>query len=157
MDISEQPGIRFERVFLTELNFSVAKKIPEKLSYELGIDYNGSLTPKENPDTLFAEIKVNLAEDVSEPPFIFNFKLVGIFKQIKGKENLSLEEFSKKQAPALLIPYVREIISNITSRTSLPVLIIPPINVFALLEKKGSDAKVETSEKQIELEHKSDN
>jgi len=50
---------------------------------------------------------------------------------------MSLSEFAENQAPAHLVPYVRELISNITARSCLPLLNIGPINVAALV-KSGS-------------------
>jgi len=124
MKRNEQPGIRFDRVYLSKLNFRLPKKSPDEFKYELKFRN----TYKVDNGKLVYTMTVQLYDR-------FELELTGIFSTIKGKENLSLEEFAKVGAPALLLPFAREIISDTTSRTPLPHLLLPPINVFALSKK----------------------
>ena len=49
---------------------------------------------------------------------------------------MSLNEFIKVNAPALMMPYIRETISNITIRSGLKPVIIPPINIISMAKEK---------------------
>jgi len=124
MKKTRQPGIRFDRVFLSKMKYDLPKMPPDKFSYKLNF-INAYKIQKEG---LIYTMTVQLYDR-------FEFEVTGIFSTIKGQENLSLEKFAKVNAPALLLPFIREIISNITSRTPLPYLLLPPINVFALTKK----------------------
>jgi preprotein translocase subunit SecB len=127
MKENEQPGIKFERVFLGKLVFELPKVKPENFKYDPLFNYSYTMSKKK----LIATLSIILYDG-------FSLDVVGIFSTIKGKENMLLEKFAKTNAPALLIPYAREIINDITSKSPLPTLIMPPINVIALLKKKKS-------------------
>ena len=133
MDKNKQPGIKFLNVFLTKLNYELPKINPGEFKY----DVNFSDTFKIEGKKLFFTLTVQLYDN-------FKIELTGIFEAIKGEENLELEEFAKANAAALLMPFAREIISNITSRTPLPHLLMPPINIIAIKNKAISKKKRNT-------------
>lgn len=134
MDESKQPGIIFKTIFLSKLKYELPKIEPNKFEYDLYfID-----TYKIEGNVLISTLTVHLYDR-------FELELTGIFETKKGEENLDLKEFANVNAPALLLPYAREIISNITSRTPLPQLLLPPINVVAVkkkLKKKSEKKKI---------------
>lgn len=134
MDKNKQPGIRFVTVLLTKLNFELPHIKPSEFKY----DFNIKDTYKIEGTKLFCILDISLYDK-------FNLELTGIFEAIEGEENLNLEKFAKVNAPALLIPYAREVISNITSRTPLPYLLLPPINVLAMKKNTKSKKKITTS------------
>jgi len=131
MDKSKQPGIRFIRVFLSKLNYELPQVKPRDFKYNL----NFLDTYKIEGKKLICTLAVQLYDR-------FQLELTGIFETIEGEENLDLEQFAKVNAQALLMPFAREIISNITSRTPLPHLLLPPINLVALKKKAKSKKKV---------------
>ena len=137
MDKNEHPGIVFEGVHLQSLHFKVSEEIDfEKLPYQVDFEVRRVLDPDKT--ILHLILEVDLAKGVENPPMEFRFTMVGTFRTIK-KRNLDLEEFAEIQAPSLLMPYVRELISNITSRSLLPPLIIPPLNILAMIKRKRED------------------
>jgi len=137
MDKNKQPGIKFIGVFLSKLNFDLPQIKPEEFKY----DFNFFDTFKIEDKRLIYTMSIHLYDG-------FQLELTGIFEAIKGEENLDLEEFVKISAPALLMPFAREIISNITSRTPLPHLLLPPINIIAIKNKAKSKSKKKKISKQ---------
>jgi len=137
MDKNKQPGIRFIRVFLSKLNFELPQVKPEDFEY----DFNFFDTFKITDKRLIYTMSIHLYDK-------FQLELTGIFETIKGEENLDLKKFVDINAPALLLPFAREIISNITSRTPLPHLLLPPINIIALKSKTKSKTKKKKISKQ---------
>lgn len=134
MDKNKQPGIRFITVLLTKLNFELPHIKPSEFKY----DFSLKDTYKIEGTKLFCILDISLYDK-------FHLELTGIFEAIKGEENLSLEKFAEVNAPALLMPYAREVISNITSRTPLPYLLLPPINVLAMKKSTKSKKKITSS------------
>jgi preprotein translocase subunit SecB len=130
MDKSQQPGISFDRVFLSMLKYVLPDTPPNKFTYAINI----SSTYKIDESTLIYTIHLGLYDG-------FELEITGIFSTIKGKENMSLAEFAKVNAPTLLIPFLRETVSNITTRTPLPHLLLPPINVFTLSKPEKGQLK----------------
>ena len=135
MNKNKQPGIRFNGVFLSKLNYELPQIEPKKFKYNL----NFLDTYKIEEKKLIYTLAIQLYDR-------FQLELTGIFETIEGEENLDLEQFAKVNAPALLMPFAREVISNITSRTPLPHLLLPPINIIAM-KNKAIRKKSKTSKK----------
>jgi len=130
MDKNKQPGIKFVNVYLSRLNYELPQIEPEKFDYDL----NFLDTYKIENKTLIYTLTIQLYDE-------FNLELTGIFQTIEGEENLDLNKFADINAPALLFPFAREIINNITSRSPLPDLLLPPINLIAFKKKKINKKK----------------
>ena len=130
MDKSKQPGIRFVRVFLSKLKYELPQVTPEEFKYNLTF-----------LDTYKIEGKILICTLAIQLYDKFQLELTGIFETIEGEENLDLKQFAKINAPALLMPFAREVISNITSRTPLPYLLLPPINIIAIKKKAKAISK----------------
>ncbi|MFA5015468.1 MAG: protein-export chaperone SecB [Actinomycetota bacterium] len=134
MDKKKQPGIRFIRVLLTKLIYELPEVKPEEFKYNFSCRDSSKIKGK----TLICTLYIELYDR-------FQLELTGIFETIEGQENMGLKDFAKVNAPALLMPFAREIISNITSRTPLPYLILPPINVLAIKKSVKGKKKITTS------------
>lgn len=132
MDETKQPGINFNNIILKEVTFKRSPGIIEKP--ELDISFNVISAISEDNKSLNLEVVTILKE--KKGLFSLEFSLIGNFSVIGNSENMSLEEFSKTNAPALMMPYIRETISNITLRSGLKPIIIPPINIISMVNKK---------------------
>jgi len=134
MDSSKQPGIKFTGVHLLSLEFKIKGK-PESM-IPTGLTFETKAELSEDGKALDLYMITDLFGDIEEPekpPIDFNFVLHAGFEAAE-QENLSLAEFARRQAPAHLIPYVRELIANITTRSVLPTLNLGPINVISMIE-----------------------
>jgi preprotein translocase subunit SecB len=47
--------------------------------------------------------------------------------------SVSIEEFVRKQAPAILFPFLRQLVASVTSTSRFGQVLVPPINVVALM------------------------
>jgi preprotein translocase subunit SecB len=65
--------------------------------------------------------------------FSLSIAFVGVFAVIPGQENMTLEEFAQVNGPALMFPYIRELISDITLRSGLKPVIFPPLNIHMMM------------------------
>lgn len=135
MDKSKQPGIRFKGIFLSKLRYELPQIEPKEFKYDLSF-----------ADTYKIEGKILISTLTIQLYDRFEIELTGIFETIEGQENMGLEEFAKVNAPAHLMPFAREVISDITSRTPLPHLLLPPINVLAMKKITKSKKKISSSD-----------
>lgn len=55
-----------------------------------------------------------------------------------------LKQFALYNAPGILIPYLREAISNITSRSGYAALVMPPVDIKSLVEDVENPAEAKT-------------
>jgi preprotein translocase subunit SecB len=74
--------------------------------------------------------------------------IVGRFKKVGDSPALTLSDFARIQAVAILLPYARQALSSLTSNTLSGAYYLPPVNVFKLMEP--FDAALATGAKQLE-------
>lgn len=131
MDETKQPGISFDTIFLKEMHF---KREPNINSNQLNIDFKATVNLTADKNQLFYE----LGCDVSDKNHVFTLHctMVGAFSVIEGSQNMDLEKFAEYNAPALIMPYIREIVTTTTIRAGLNPVIFPPINLQAVFKNK---------------------
>lgn len=132
MDTTKQPGIWFDNVLLKELFF---KRKPELASYDITIKF--TFTSSIAPDK--KAMNCELVCDVTDKNDVFNLHcaMIGVFSYVQGKENMDIAKFAESNAAALLLPYIREIVSTTTVQAGLPPIRIPPINIRAILKDQN--------------------
>jgi preprotein translocase subunit SecB len=133
MDKDKQPGIIFENVYLTKLNFQLPATIQKNNNKTIPYEFQFTKAQKIENNKLIIELSVKLFDG-------FELTVIGIFGTKEDEKNMELEQFAESNAPALLFPYIREIVSSITAKSPLPTLRLPPINLVALLNKKKIEA-----------------
>lgn len=58
----------------------------------------------------------------------------GQFTATGSATTVEMSEFAKRQAPAIIMPFVREAIASATAKSRFGQVLLPPINVIALME-----------------------
>ncbi len=129
MDKLKQPGIKFNDIILSEIEFNRKPNKPDKPQIKISFEQKNNLF-NDNKN-----LNVELLCEITEEKKAFYLKcgMVGVFSIIEDKLNMSLEDFAKINAPALMFPYIREIISSITFKSGIPIM-LSPMNVVALLK-----------------------
>lgn len=114
----------------------------DKEETELSIKFNHGI--KKEADLYYVNMTVNIFSDkdisYNECPFKMEVSLTGIFKL----EDCVLEEPLKEKlinenTIAILFPYLRSLISTITSNSNINPLILPPVNIIAMLENESGN------------------
>lgn len=138
MDEKKQPGINFDGILLKDLSFSREPKILQKPSLDLTFNSNSTI----EKDVLIYELSCSITE--KEKTFNISCSMIGFFSVIPDERNMSLEDFSKTNAPAMMFPYIREVIASTTLKAGLAAVILPPVNINSLIKKSesASPAKV---------------
>ncbi|MDC7124994.1 MAG: protein-export chaperone SecB [Spirochaetales bacterium] len=138
MNKAKQPGINFNNIILKDLNFS--RNTDCILKPQLKVDLDAKNNISEDKNNLNVELTIEISEEENNS-FHISCTMVGEFSVSEGTENMDLESFSKVNAVSLMIPYLREVISSVTTRSGLKPVILPPINVSALA-KNNSNVKL---------------
>ena len=134
MDKFKQPGIKFENVILSSEKFWRKPEIPENLNINLEFKLNKSINPNTKKGIVELECILQLEDSSKNIYVLINPIFIGIFSESETK-NMDLDTFINKHAPALLIPYIREHITNISSKAGITPIILPPINIIAFIAK----------------------
>lgn len=132
--------ISFEEYFINKLSYERNHNFKNNGSIELSTELSGTINIISDTSaevTLTANIG-----DVSNisSPFEVSCSIVGLFNFNELESNNQLfETFLKQNAVAILFPYLRSLVSEISLKSNeYPSLIMPVINVVKLLEDTDS-------------------
>jgi len=130
-------AIIVEYIRLEELELKVRPEYSGNLQFNLSFNCRSEFP---EPHRLIQITDWNLAHGMENAPFVFRFKYVSEFRH-DGEGTPTIEEFAESNAPAYVVPYARELIANITARLGVvPPLVLPPINVFKLVQTAKSQS-----------------
>lgn len=134
MDITKQPGITFDGIILVKENFFREVEVPENIEVVLNIDMN--LNIQETISTTQLDTTVLMKCD-GKDVLKLETRFVGLFSIKKSDENMDMEKYLKNHSPALMFPFIREHIATITQKSGVPPVLLPPVNILALIEQKS--------------------
>ena len=122
-----ESGFKINNLLLLESTFkrivNVTFDNPDVIQ---NIDVDVQVTVNENIVVVTEEIKYNQTfNEVEEVTAII--KMVGVFEKF-GDSILDLENFGNVNGAAIIFPYIREHLTNLTSKAGLGLIIIPPFN-----------------------------
>ncbi|MCD4827981.1 MAG: protein-export chaperone SecB [Candidatus Cloacimonetes bacterium] len=146
MNTENQPGIICDSVLLLDTTFWRSPDFPEvphnSISFNSDVQYSTD-APNTGAVILSCAMFVHDGNEKGKTHAEFKCNYVGLFKTEENKENLQLKEFLDKYAPAILLPYVRELLSSTFARAGLPPFVLPPVNVLAMINKETTSDTTE--------------
>ncbi|NQV18821.1 MAG: protein-export chaperone SecB [Armatimonadetes bacterium] len=134
MDKKKQPGISFDSIILAKEKFWRNPSLPKELNINLDFKVKRSIENEKGIIELDTFLSLQDSEKVKHVKL--ELKYVGLFSIIESEKNMELEHFLENNAPALLVPYIREQISSITSKAGILPVILPPLNILAIIKEK---------------------
>jgi preprotein translocase subunit SecB len=81
-----------------------------------------------------------IASPAKPEPVSLEISIAGRFEQDLSAPNMGLDEFCRVNGPTLLMPFVRELVLNLTVRSRHGPVILPPINVVDLVHREEAPA-----------------
>lgn len=117
-----------------------------------GIDVNVNVgARKANEDVYEVELKISATATQADGKTAFVVELVyGSLYGIRGLDEESLQGFMLVQAPTLMFPYARRIISDATRDGGFPPLLLEPISFEALYRQQLAQAQAQAEGSQPE-------
>jgi preprotein translocase subunit SecB len=112
-------------VVINDLKITKEKNLEAQVTYKMGFN---QFDVEEK--VLTVGFKCLLNEDVDEAPFQITVELIGVFTIGDEFPSDKIENFAKGNAPLILMPYIRESIYTLSSRTGLDI-ILPLVQVPA--------------------------
>jgi|JFJP01.1.fsa_nt_gi preprotein translocase subunit SecB len=133
--------IRFDR----NPNFYI-----EHENSHIPIRYNISIEHEYHQAHLIVHVKVKSPgeEEDRTLPFYFEIVIAGDFKLIGEVEDSMIHQYANINCPAIIFPYLREILADITRRAGFPPLHLQPVN-FMKLNKRLSVQEKSAAVKKI--------
>ncbi len=137
-DLNERhlSGLTFDWVFVRELKFQDNLAEVEQGHLE-GLKGNISIAATISDDgqacTTYLRLSFSPPDKHPDTFEVLSAAVEGHFSVVGDqKPTVEIGDFSKTQAPAILMPFLREAIASATSKTRFGQILIPPINVVAL-------------------------
>lgn len=122
---------QFKKYFIENIDFKI-KNMSNSQKIKFDFDINKEVEYNNNSMNLL--VFVDVFKNEVNAPFELSLAIRGIFEFF---ENIEDKEIFEKNAMAILFPYIRNIITNITSMSGFPPLIIPTLNINKFYENKG--------------------
>lgn len=122
-----ESGFKINNLLLLESTFTRIVNVTfDNQDVIQNIDVDVQVTVNENIVVVTEEIKYNQTfNEIEEVSAII--KMVGVFEKF-GDSVLDLEYFGNVNGAAIIFPYIREHLTNLTSKAGLGLIIIPPFN-----------------------------
>lgn len=126
-----------------KLTYSLNRNQKDKVSQnkDRKNEFNGTINCNHQYEKKEKLLRVFLITSIGDEnnDFQISVELGGAFKFKKTPDKKMLNQLGEINCPAILFPYLRELITDITRRGGFPPLFIPPINFVKLSKDKEKD------------------
>jgi len=121
-------GFKINNLVLVESSFYRDKKVSfNDESVDKIFNINAETSIKENVITVAVETVIaQKNKDIEE--FKMKVRMIGVFECIGETMIKNFEEFGRVNGAAIIFPYIREHITNISSKAGIGAIILPPVN-----------------------------
>jgi preprotein translocase subunit SecB len=142
-------GLTFDKLVLEKVDLEIDSNVPfpkGESPASLIIDVSHTISKEKRQLKLNMNVDLSIPSEEKHPVKHCSLVVVGYFS-MKGSDNLKkLEDFSEVQGPALMFPFMRETLSNLTMRAGLPPLLLPPTNIWRMVGRKPPGKKTKQTE-----------
>lgn len=142
MNKDKQPGIITQSIILLENNFIRYPVYSEAIMPNVQLSYSSNKAQNNTWNGVLAANISAYTEPGDELIFEAKIKYLGVFKADPDNVNLNVEDFIRFHAPAHIFPYLREFLTSLSTRSGLPQIVLPPVNMAAL-QKAQIEGRVE--------------
>jgi preprotein translocase subunit SecB len=114
---------------LTKTEFKINRKFSNKdKKIALKLSSNIKISKMKNKNEAFVIFKLNIfnKKELEKYPFYINLEIEGLFSWSKNINNI--DKYLKVNAPAVLMSYLRSIVTQLTVSAGYPPLILPLID-----------------------------
>jgi preprotein translocase subunit SecB len=142
VDPTRQPGLRISQVYLSHARFHYVADpltlLPPPVGTQVPMNVKIEVVELEqNSGSEVAAVRVRVRSDEgSSHPYIFDVSM-GAIVETEGEANYRPKDYVLNAGAALLYPFVREAIANITQRGRFGAVWIPPFNVQMVTQNRG--------------------
>ncbi|HPF08800.1 MAG: protein-export chaperone SecB [Candidatus Cloacimonetes bacterium] len=143
MDKQQQPGIIVKAIYQHKCSFERKQGYKGPITSNFAFRYGYKIL---DDGCGMAELTLSakgISKDTQVAVYESEITFIGVFSCLEGAKNMSVEDFLANNAPALLMPYIRESLSGLSAKAGLPAVYLPPINIMALMSQQALEKKEE--------------
>lgn len=123
-----ESGFRIANLILLESTF---KRVPnvtfnnDGIKQNINVDVNVNVKDK----VVFVTEKIDYTQVFNEVEEVScSIVMAGVFEKVSDTKIEDLEQFGHINGAAIIFPYIREHLSNLSSKAGLGLIILPPVN-----------------------------
>lgn len=137
--------LNFEKVYAQNVSYKRSDTLENKPSYKLNYKINSNI--KQFEENNIQKYKVTMIFQISSKNDEINLyvEICGIFAFQPGEDTgkVTNQRILERNTLSILFPYLRSFISTFTAQAGINTIIIPPININALLKANESEKEKE--------------
>jgi preprotein translocase subunit SecB len=141
MNKQKQPGILVKSIYQQKCSFERKEGYRGPTTSNFAFKYGHRMLDDGCGLAELTLLAKGISKDSKVAVYDSEITYIGVFSCLEGAENMSLEDFLANNAPALLLPYIRESLSGLSAKAGLPVVYVPPINIVALMKQQAIEKK----------------
>ncbi|MDP3911462.1 MAG: protein-export chaperone SecB [Gemmatimonadales bacterium] len=144
---SEQlSALQFERVWVREAVFldieGEKDSAAPQAHLKVGIRIEVKVAYSPRGDGAFVTVRAALDPPADERLFReLTAAVEGEFSVRGGVDRQRLESFATTQAPVLLLPYLRQVLTTLTAQSRVGAIVMPPLNMVEITKAMQAQAK----------------
>jgi len=136
--------MKFLNISLMKVNFTLNrefKAIGDEVTYSPDLAFNHEVKTEEKQLIVLLGVR-QISGDL---PYYFEIESAGLFQFDEFPEERMLTQFIAINCPAIMFPYVRETIADLTRRAGFSPLHLNPINFIQLAKDRETEKQAPTN------------
>lgn len=130
-----EPEFSIAQIKLLASHFEMNPTFKQDEKNKIEIITNINVDHKKQRKGNIVTVTLTVTSDGKEQPFTFAIVYVGIFKFSKIPSKEDLRRIASINCAAIMLPYVRESIADLTRRASIPPFHMDPVNFVSSYKK----------------------
>lgn len=128
---------------LINLDFSLKGGVDKSEDIEINPNFKINREFDKKDLKIFLEISM----DNGDLPFTFNIVIGGLFKFNRAVEKIkNIDEIANINCAAILFPFLRETVADLTRRAGFPPLLLPPVNFCKIHDELTKSKAIENKQ-----------
>jgi len=132
-------SLRFEGYTVNEVLFKKNDTPDDVKEWKLTFNINNITRVDKENNRMAITLSTDIFKDIDNAPFSMRVEILGMFS-LNGDDDIRKYEAN---AIAIMYPYLRAIISTYTASANISPVILPAINVNAMLKRNKEETKQE--------------
>lgn len=150
-----QQGFDIQRIYLKDLSFEAPNSpmvFTQQVQLETGVELNTS--SRKIADNLFeVELVVTVtAKAEDKTAYLVEVKQAGVFAAV-GYSEEQMAHLLGSYCPNILYPFIREVVSDQTTKGGFPPMLLSPINFDALFAQHMQERQEKAEQPSSDTEH----
>lgn len=137
------PNLQVAAQYIKDLSFEnpgAMANLTDRPQIELAVDLNAARLPEK--DMFEVELKIRVdAKNEGRALFLLELAYAGIFRLTNVPDTGTQQMILLIQAPHMLFPFLRRIVSDVVRDGGMPPLMIEPIDFMALYQARVAQAQ----------------